>query len=133
MAAERAWYESEKVWLVHKDGFSLGETPLLPSRWESRLKSSPLLSPPPATVTRTEAGSLPEGKVRIRLEHDGTVLDVDEDDVEKVSEMPGWRPGPWLMLAPPPGPRLMLANAPPPPRPTRRPASAARTWPRCST
>lgn len=46
MAAERAWYESEKVWLVHKDGFSLGEIPLLPSRRESRLKSSPLLSPP---------------------------------------------------------------------------------------
>lgn len=41
---------------------------------------------PPATVTQTEAGSLPEGKLRIRLEQDGTVLDVDEDDVEKVSE-----------------------------------------------
>ncbi len=38
-----------------------------------------------ATVVKTEAGSLPEGKVRIKLEHDGTVLDVDEDDVEKVS------------------------------------------------
>lgn len=25
IAAEQAWYESEKVWLVHKDGFSLGE------------------------------------------------------------------------------------------------------------
>lgn len=35
---------------------------------------------------KTEAGSLPEGKVKIRLEHDGTVLDVDEDDVEKASE-----------------------------------------------
>ncbi len=29
-------------------------------------------------------GSLPEGKVKVRLEHDGTVLEVDEDDVEKV-------------------------------------------------
>lgn len=38
-----------------------------------------------ATVVKTEAGSLPEGKVKIKLEHDGTVLDVDEDDVEKVS------------------------------------------------
>lgn len=132
MAAERAWYESEKVWLVHKDGFSLGETSLLPSRRESRLKSSPAgLNPTPATVTRTEAGSLPEGKVRIRLEHDGTVLDVDEDDVEKVRETPGRCPGPRLTLAPPPGPQLMLA--PPLPRPTRRPASAARTWPHCST
>uniref|UniRef100_A0A669EJK1 Myosin XVIIIA n=1 Tax=Oreochromis niloticus TaxID=8128 RepID=A0A669EJK1_ORENI len=61
IAAEQAWYESDKVWLVHKDGFSL------------------------ATVVRTEAGSLPEGKVRIKMEHDGTVLDVDEDDIEKAN------------------------------------------------
>lgn len=39
---------------------------------------------PSATVIKTEAGSLPEGKVKIRLEHDGSLLDVDEDDVEKV-------------------------------------------------
>lgn len=37
-----------------------------------------------ATLLKMEAGSMPEGKVKIRLEHDGTVLDVDEDDVEKV-------------------------------------------------
>ncbi|GLD52988.1 unconventional myosin-XVIIIa isoform X5 [Lates japonicus] len=61
IAAEQAWYGSEKVWLVHKDGFSL------------------------ATVVKTEAGSLPEGKVKIKLEHDGTVLDVDEDDIEKAN------------------------------------------------
>lgn len=36
---------------------------------------------------KTEAGSLPEGKVKIKLEHDGTLLEVDEDDVEKVSLM----------------------------------------------
>uniref|UniRef100_A0A668AK57 Myosin XVIIIA n=1 Tax=Myripristis murdjan TaxID=586833 RepID=A0A668AK57_9TELE len=61
IAAEQAWYGSEKVWLVHKDGFSL------------------------ATMVKTEPGSLPEGKVKIRLEHDGTLLDVDEDDVEKAN------------------------------------------------
>ncbi|XP_051534427.1 unconventional myosin-XVIIIa-like isoform X2 [Myxocyprinus asiaticus] len=61
IAAEQAWYGSEKVWLVHKDGFSL------------------------ATLLKTEAGSLPEGKVKIKLEHDGTVLDVDEDDIEKAN------------------------------------------------
>lgn len=27
---------------------------------------------------------MPEGKVRVKLDHDGTILDVDEDDVEKV-------------------------------------------------
>lgn len=37
-----------------------------------------------ATQLKTEVGSLPEGKVKIRLEHDGTLLEVDEDDVEKV-------------------------------------------------
>ncbi|KAJ8266379.1 hypothetical protein GJAV_G00129760 [Gymnothorax javanicus] len=61
IAAEQAWYGSEKVWLVHKEGFSL------------------------ATLIKTEAGSLPEGKVKIRLEHDGTLLDVDEEDVEKAN------------------------------------------------
>lgn len=25
IAAEQVWYGSEKVWLVHKDGFSLGK------------------------------------------------------------------------------------------------------------
>lgn len=27
---------------------------------------------------------MPEGKVRVKLDHDGTILDVDEDDIEKV-------------------------------------------------
>lgn len=30
IAAEEAWYETEKVWLVHRDGFSLGEPGALP-------------------------------------------------------------------------------------------------------
>ncbi|XP_053332011.1 unconventional myosin-XVIIIa isoform X2 [Clarias gariepinus] len=61
IAAERAWFGTEKVWLVHKDGFSL------------------------ATQLKSEEGSVPEGKVKIRLDHDGTVLEVDEDDVEKAN------------------------------------------------
>nr|XP_009303854.2 unconventional myosin-XVIIIa isoform X3 [Danio rerio] len=63
LAAEKAWYNTEKVWLVHKDGFSL------------------------ATQLKTDTGSLPEGKVKIRLEHDGTLLEVDEDDVEKANPL----------------------------------------------
>lgn len=43
-----------------------------------------LLASDAATLLKTEAGSLPEGKVKIRLESDGSLLDVDEDDVEKV-------------------------------------------------
>ncbi|XP_026636099.1 unconventional myosin-XVIIIa isoform X9 [Microtus ochrogaster] len=61
IAAEEAWYETEKVWLVHRDGFSLA----------SQLKSEEL--------------SLPEGKVRVKLDHDGAILDVDEDDIEKAN------------------------------------------------
>lgn len=37
-----------------------------------------------ATLLKSDEGSIPEGKVKIRLEHDGTFLEVDEDDVEKV-------------------------------------------------
>ncbi|XP_067864347.1 unconventional myosin-XVIIIa isoform X5 [Heptranchias perlo] len=63
IAAEQAWYEADKVWLVHKDGFSL------------------------AAYLKTDAGAsnLPEGKVKIKLDHDTTILDADEDDVEKAN------------------------------------------------
>lgn len=37
-----------------------------------------------ATQLKSDGESVPEGKVKIRLEHNGTVLEVDEDDVEKV-------------------------------------------------
>ncbi|XP_053130593.1 unconventional myosin-XVIIIa isoform X13 [Hemicordylus capensis] len=62
IAAEEAWYETDKVWLVHKDGFSLA----------SQLKTD-------------AAGLLPEGKVKVKLDYDGAVLEVDEDDVEKAN------------------------------------------------
>ncbi|KAM9320551.1 unconventional myosin-XVIIIa isoform 1-T1 [Gastrophryne carolinensis] len=61
ISAEQNWYETEKVWLVHKDGFSL------------------------ANKLNAENANLPEGKVKIRLEHDGSILDVDEDDIEKAN------------------------------------------------
>lgn len=61
ISAEQNWYETEKVWLVHKEGFSL------------------------ANKLNAENGNLPEGKEKIRLEHDGSILDVDEDDIEKAN------------------------------------------------
>nr|XP_034995625.1 unconventional myosin-XVIIIa isoform X5 [Zootoca vivipara] len=62
IAAEEAWYETDKVWLVHKDGFSL------------------------ASQLKTDAtGLLPEGKVKVKLDYDGAQLEVDEDDVEKAN------------------------------------------------
>nr|XP_060612666.1 unconventional myosin-XVIIIa [Anolis sagrei ordinatus] len=63
IAAEEAWYETDKVWLVHKEGFSLA----------SQLK------------TDAAAGLLPEGKVKVKLDYDSAVLEVDEDDVEKAN------------------------------------------------
>ena len=49
------------MWLVHKGGFASA----------SQLKGDGL--------------GLPEGRVKIRLDHGGEILEVDEDDVEKVS------------------------------------------------
>ncbi|XP_043574389.1 unconventional myosin-XVIIIa isoform X17 [Chiloscyllium plagiosum] len=63
ISAEQAWYEADKVWLVHKDGFSL------------------------AAYLKTDGGTsnLPEGNVKIILDHDRTILEADEDDVEKAN------------------------------------------------
>lgn len=58
--SEKTWMDAERVWLVHKGGFASA----------SQLKG--------------EGHGLPEGRVKIRLDHGGEILDVDEDDVEKV-------------------------------------------------
>lgn len=56
----------------------------MPALWTKHACGWPFPHVTVATLLKTEVGSLPEGKVKIKLEHDGTVLDVDEDDVEKV-------------------------------------------------
>ncbi|XP_047425911.1 unconventional myosin-XVIIIb-like isoform X2 [Mugil cephalus] len=55
------WYEAGTVWYVHKDGFSL------------------------ATQLKPDEGTpeLPDGKVRVRLQTDGSLHDVTEYEVEK--------------------------------------------------
>lgn len=65
MASEKAWLSTEKVWLIHKAGFT----------------SAHLLQP-----TGT-ASDLPEGKVKVKLDYNGQVLEVDEEDVEKVGRI----------------------------------------------
>jgi len=52
--------DAERVWLVHKGGFAS------------------------ASQLRGEGHGVPEGRVKIRLDHGGEILEVDEDDVEKV-------------------------------------------------
>jgi len=57
LASERALLETERVWLVHKEGF--------------------------AAAGRVGGGS--EGRVRLQLEHNGDVIEVEEDDVERAN------------------------------------------------
>ncbi|KAK6192213.1 hypothetical protein SNE40_003722 [Patella caerulea] len=59
---EKEWLDAEKVWLVHKGGFA----------------GAYLLKP-------DASNPLPEGKIRIRLEASGDVLEVEEDDIEKAN------------------------------------------------
>ncbi|XP_012936920.1 unconventional myosin-XVIIIa [Aplysia californica] len=58
---EKAWLEAEKVWLIHRGGFS--EVFLLKS---------------------DSSGGLAEGRVRVKLES-GDIIEVDEDDIEKAN------------------------------------------------
>lgn len=58
------WLNAERVWLVHKGGFAAARV----------AKRNETMQP----------GCVSDGKCRIRLEHGGEVLDVDEEDVEKV-------------------------------------------------
>ncbi|XP_041914327.1 unconventional myosin-XVIIIb-like isoform X1 [Alosa sapidissima] len=57
------WYEAGTVWLVQKDGFAL------------------------ATHLKPDEGTmeLPDGKVRVRLERDGSIHDVAPYDIEKLN------------------------------------------------
>jgi len=67
LASDKAWMVAERVWLVHRGGFAA------------------------ARVLRTGmpgaegVENLPEGKCRVKVEHGGEVLDIDEEDVEKVN------------------------------------------------
>ncbi|XP_036369695.1 unconventional myosin-XVIIIa isoform X3 [Octopus sinensis] len=57
---EKAWLESDKIWLIHKGGFS------------------------GATLLKTNGMSpLPDGKVKVKMDHGGEVIEVDEEDIEK--------------------------------------------------
>ncbi|XP_019394216.1 PREDICTED: unconventional myosin-XVIIIb [Crocodylus porosus] len=62
-AHDDVWYEAEKVWLVRKDGFTL------------------------ATQLKPDVGTpeLPAGRVRVRVEADGTVIEVDEEHVHRTN------------------------------------------------
>ncbi|KAM4808061.1 unconventional myosin-XVIIIb [Rhinophrynus dorsalis] len=60
---EDVWYETEQVWFVHNDGFTL------------------------ATELKPDVGTpeLPEGKVRIRIDEGNRVLEVDEENIHRTN------------------------------------------------
>nr|XP_030715701.1 unconventional myosin-XVIIIb [Globicephala melas] len=62
-APEDRWYEAEKVWLVQKDGFTL------------------------ATVLKPDEGTadLPAGRVRLCIDADKSITEVDEDHVHRAN------------------------------------------------
>ncbi|XP_038619395.1 unconventional myosin-XVIIIb [Tachyglossus aculeatus] len=61
--SEDRWYETEKVWLVQKDGFVL------------------------ATVMKPDVGTpeLAAGRVRLRLEADDSITEVDEENIQRAN------------------------------------------------
>ncbi len=61
MDSEKAWLGAEKVWLLHKDGFSAAQL----------LQAEGIVP-------------LAEGRIRVKLAHSDDALEVDEEDVEKV-------------------------------------------------
>ena len=63
VASEKEWLEAEKVWVVHKGGFSGGRM----------LKSSPATANAESDTTR-----------KVKLDHGGEIMNIDEDSVEKV-------------------------------------------------
>ena len=69
LASEKAWLDAERVWVVHKRGFSGAK----------HLKDAPEANGVAHGVS-TGAGD----KIRVRLDFNSEILEVDEEDVEKV-------------------------------------------------
>jgi len=69
LASDKAWLVAERVWLVHRGGFAA-----------ARVLHAGM---PGAEGVE----NLPEGRCRVKLEHGGELLDVDEEDVEKVNSV----------------------------------------------
>ncbi|XP_040272499.1 unconventional myosin-XVIIIb isoform X1 [Bufo bufo] len=61
--SEDVWYETEQVWFVHKDGFTLA-TELKPD---------------------VETPELVEGRVRIRIDAEDKTIDVDEENIHRTN------------------------------------------------
>lgn len=72
VATEKQWLDAEKIWLMHRGGFAAARKD---------------------TTAKTEAG-----KLVVKLEQTGEILNVDEDDVEKVELRNKGERWVWVML-----------------------------------
>ena len=73
LASEKAFLEAERVWLVHRDGFA----------------PAGLLKDGATSAAVTAADSDGINKVKVQLDCNGEVIEVDEDDVERANP-PGY-------------------------------------------
>ena len=75
LAEDKAWLAAEKIWLVHKGGFAAGKL---------QRKKAGRSAGAAATSGDAVASDDASTACKVKLDVNDTVLDVDEDDVEKV-------------------------------------------------
>ena len=68
--------KAEKIWLVHKGGFAAGKL--------QRVKSGADVTATAPADDATNDANGSSSSCKVKLDDTDTVLDVDEDDVEKV-------------------------------------------------
>ena len=60
LKSEKEWLEAEKTWLIHRGGFSQ------------------------VVLLKSDTAGLAEGRVKVKVES-GDILEVDENDIERVN------------------------------------------------
>ena len=79
LASEKAFLEAERVWLIHRDGFA--PAGLLKSQNNNAISGS--------GGNDSDLDNLEVKKVKVQLDLNGEVIEVDEDDVERANP-PGY-------------------------------------------
>ena len=77
LASEKAFLEAERVWLIHRDGFA--PAGLLKSQNNNAISGG----------NDSDLDNLEVKKVKVQLDLNGEVIEVDEDDVERANP-PGY-------------------------------------------
>ena len=64
LASEKAWLDAEKVWLNHSEGFS------------------------PGRLIKKKNENADETACMVKLDHGGEVIEIDEEQISKVNQIP---------------------------------------------